>query len=257
MLPAPDDRALEERSMEARKYVAEAIGTFVLVVIGSLSILSTGATAGPALVIVPLGFGLALLAGIAIVGHVSGAHFNPAVTLAALADRRIGVPDAVAYVIAQAGGAIAASAVILILFDQTSVATTANRAAAGEFAGFALEILLTAVFVAVILTVTRRAASLAVLVIPLTLIVIHVAGIPFSGRSLALLSQGVWRPQMLYASAPARGFLYGVSLHLSRQKHLSPAPVRLQDSIPWTGSYQRGQSGTHLHLTRERQSLQK
>ncbi|MGI8514131.1 MAG: aquaporin, partial [Acidimicrobiia bacterium] len=69
------------RSVAART-TAEAIGTFILVFLGSLSVLAAIATDSPIVVAVPLGFGLGLMAAIFAVGHVSGGHFNPAVTLA-------------------------------------------------------------------------------------------------------------------------------------------------------------------------------
>ena len=88
--------------MDARKYLAELIGTFILVVIGSMSIVAAGAMSTPIPVLVaPFGFGLGLLAAIQAVGYVSGGHFNPAVTLGALLDRRIDVMNAIGYVVAQ------------------------------------------------------------------------------------------------------------------------------------------------------------
>src|SRR3954452_11951772 len=111
-------------AVNASKYLAEIVGTFTLVFVGSLSILSANGMAAPVLVVVPFGFGLALLAGIFAVGDVSGGHFNPAVTLAALLDQRIRIVDAVMYVIAQALGALVASGTILALSNQTTVRST-------------------------------------------------------------------------------------------------------------------------------------
>ena len=84
--------------MDTRKLLAEGIGTFILVGMGSMAILAVGAIPGsPALVVIPFGFGLGLLAAIAVSGHVSGGHFNPAVTLGALLDGRIDVKGALAH----------------------------------------------------------------------------------------------------------------------------------------------------------------
>ena len=171
--------------MNTRKLIAEAVGTFILVAMGSMSILATHAIDGsPTLVVVPIGFGLGLLAAIAVSGHVSGGHFNPAVTLGAFLDRRIEAMDALGYVAAQVVGAVAASAFILFLSDQAVVAGTKNMPGVSDVGAFAVEVVLTAIFVAVILTVTKKAAERAMLVIPLTLLAIHAVGIPFSGASV-------------------------------------------------------------------------
>ena len=171
--------------MDARKYLAELVGTFILVVVGSMSIVAAGAMKAPVLLVAPFGFGMALLAAIQATGHVSGGHYNPAVTLGAFLDRRIDAINAVGYVVAQVVGAIAASGVVLLFADQAAVRGTANGFADGK-AGVALgtEILLTAIFLLVILTVTKRAPGQAAYAIPLTLMVIHFAGIPFSGASV-------------------------------------------------------------------------
>jgi aquaporin Z len=172
--------------VEPRKLIAEAVGTFILVGMGSMAILATGATAGtPALVVIPIGFGLGLLAAIAVAGHVSGGHFNPAVTLGALLDRRIDAMTAAGYVVAQLVGAVAASGVILAISSKVAVAGTKNMpGAAGDTTAFVAEVVLTAIFLAVILTVTKKAADQALYVIPLTLLAIHAVGIPFSGASV-------------------------------------------------------------------------
>ncbi|HEX5824318.1 MAG TPA: aquaporin [Candidatus Limnocylindrales bacterium] len=171
--------------MDARKYLAELVGTFILVVVGSMSIVAANMMNAPVLLVAPFGFGLALLAAIQAAGHVSGGHFNPAVTLGAFLDRRIDAMNAIGYVIAQVVGAIAASGVVLLFADQTAVRATASGFADGK-AGVAVgtEILLTAIFLLVILTVTKRAPGQAAFAIPLTLMMIHFAGIPFSGASV-------------------------------------------------------------------------
>jgi aquaporin Z len=171
--------------MDARKYLAEVIGTVILVVVGSMSIVAANAMQAPVRLVAPFGFGLALLAAIQATGHVSGGHYNPAVTLGAFLDRRIDAMNAVGYVVAQIVGAIAGSAVLLLLSDQSAVRSTASGFAAGKtVVAIATEILLTAIFLLVILTVTKRAPSQAAFAIPLTLVMIHFAGIPFSGASV-------------------------------------------------------------------------
>jgi aquaporin Z len=165
--------------------LAELIGTFILVVAGSMSIVAAKALGAPVLLVAPFGFGLALLAAIQATGHVSGGHYNPAVTLGAFLDRRIDAMNAVGYVVAQIVGAIAASGVVLLFADQAAVQGTASGFPAGKAAvAFGTEILLTAIFLLVILTVTKRAPGQAAYAIPLTLVMIHFAGIAFSGASV-------------------------------------------------------------------------
>lgn len=209
--------------MKARKYLAEVLGTFVLVFGGSMSILGAIGMNAPILVVVPFGFGFALLAALFAFGGVSGGHFNPAVTLGALLDRRIGPVDAAAYVVAQFIGAIGGSALVTaIVDDHALVARTTNTLGQNVTVveGFAMEVVLTAIFVLVILTVTRRTPGHAAFVIPLTLVWIHLAGIPFSGASVnparslapALLS-GQLGPIWIYLTAPFLGAAIGWALY--------------------------------------------
>ena len=171
--------------MDARKYLAELIGTFILVIVGSMAIVAARAMNAPILVVVPFGFGLGLLAAIQAVGYVSGGHFNPAVTVAAFLDRRIDAVNAVAYIVAQVVGAIAASGALLLVADQAAVQATASGFPPGRMGqAIIVETLLTAIFLLVILTVTKRAPSHAAFAIPLTLTAVHFAGIPFSGASV-------------------------------------------------------------------------
>lgn len=170
--------------MVINKYLAELVGTFILVVGGSLAILSMGGATGGAEVIgIGLGFGLSLLAGIWVLGHVSGAHFNPAVTLAFLADKRISLGDAVGYWVAQFAGATLASLAILVAADQDAVAGTATGY---QSLGTAVlvEIILTAIFVWTIMAVVEGGARHAPLAIALVLTGVHIAGIPQSGASV-------------------------------------------------------------------------
>jgi len=219
--------------MNARVVVAELLGTFILVAFGSLSIITAGVTNLPAPLVVPFGFGLALLAGIAIFGHVSGAHFNPAVTLAALFDGRISLTGAFAYWISQFAGALLASLSVLLLFGSSgkdfvkgtitsppAASADGTPAIVTEPAAFAVEAVLAAVFIAVILTVTARASKQAVFVIPLTLLMIHFVAIPISGASVnparsfapAIVS-GTYDHLWIYLSAPFLGSLMGWGLY--------------------------------------------
>lgn len=173
--------------MVINKYLAEFMGTLVLVFVGSMGILSVlsldGADSPVKLLIIGFAFGLALLAGIWAVGHVSGAHFNPAVTLAMLLDGRISLSDSVGYWVAQFAGASVASLLVAGASSREAVAQTMTTYA-DQGTAMLIEIALTAVFVWMIMAVVRTGASHAPAAIALTLVGIHLAGIPFSGASV-------------------------------------------------------------------------
>lgn len=172
--------------MDGRKAIAELVGTFLFLLTGYLSVVAFGAAEAPGLLVVPFSFGLGLLGAIFMVGHISGAHFNPAVTLAMALDRRTAPADAIAYVVAQVAGAIGAGVVVLMLYSQDAVraGVTAPGAGTTDLAALVIEVLLTAAFLLVILTATKRSPSLAPLAIPLTLVAIHFAAAPLSGASV-------------------------------------------------------------------------
>jgi aquaporin Z len=224
--------------MNIRALVAEAVGTFILVFMGSLGIATVFTLVGEmdpviAQLYVPFTFGLGLLAAIAIGGHVSGGHFNPAVTLGALFDGRVTPVSAVGYVVAQIIGALGASLLLLLLTSPTIVAATVNQpgatglgGAAQDLRAFSVEVILTAIFVAVILTVTRKQPNAATFVIPLVLLVIHFAAIPISGasvnpvRSLApAVVSGTYASLWVYLTAPFVGAVIGWGLY----RFLTPA----------------------------------
>ena len=170
---------------KTQNYLAEAFGTFALVGIGSFAILSSGAGGTLDVVGIALGFGLALLVGLYAFGEVSGGHFNPAVSLGMFLDRRLSLNDMIAYWVAQVVGAIAASLVVLVAFNDNAVAATTTHSS-DNWAGIVVEVTMTALFVAVILQSTKseRVRGTALLAIPLTLLAIHVAIVPISGSSV-------------------------------------------------------------------------
>jgi aquaporin Z len=172
--------------MSTRKYLAELLGTFLFLTIGYASVAAFGAAGVPGLLVVPFAFPLGLLAAIFAVGHISGGPFNPAVTIAMVLDKRTLPMDAVGYIVAQAIGAIGAAAFVLVVAGQASVTAGITKPGGGvtEIGALLLEIVLTAGFVAVILTATKRAPLLAPLAIPLTLVAIHFAAAPLSGASV-------------------------------------------------------------------------
>lgn len=171
--------------MVINKYLAELLGTFILVGLGSMGILAVGGAAGAAeIVAIAFAFGLALLAGIWVVGHVSGAHFNPAVTLAMLIDKRIALSDAIGYWVGQFAGAGVASLVVWAVAGSRDAVSMTATGYERLSTAIMVEVLLTVVFVWVILAVTRKGANHAPAAIALTLVGVHLAGIPFSGASV-------------------------------------------------------------------------
>ncbi len=190
---------------------AEVIGTFCFFLIGLMAVTSTyafNATTGPDLVVIALGFGFGLFAAIAIGGAVSGGHFNPAVTIAAVADRRLDPVHGVAYIAAQVVGGIAAALVVGAIFGQAAVVNTITKPGAGvsEIQALIIEVVFTAIFLAVIFTAVRRAPTHAGFVIPLTLVVIHLAIVPFTGSSV--------NPARSLASALVGGDLTGIWVYI-------------------------------------------
>jgi aquaporin Z len=203
-----------------QKYAAELLGTFVLVFGGSVAILAGGAgTIG-----IAFGFGLALLAGLYAFGEVSGGHFNPIVSLAMFLDRRLTALETIWYWIAQFVGAICASLVVLAAFTSTSDVGATATVSPDRWRGFLLELVASAIFVAVILQVTRsgRYGASTLIAIPLTLAAIHLALIPFSGSSVnparsfapVLVSGDHWSDIWIYFVAPPIGAIVGWATHM-------------------------------------------
>lgn len=181
-----------------KKYAAEFIGTFVLV------FFSCGAAAISGGIDGKLGiFGIAMIFGLSIVamayaiGHISGCHINPAVSLAMLINGKLKIGDFIGYLVAQFAGGIAAAALLkaLIGMSKLDVAVTglgADGYGALSYVGLNLggalivEVILTFVFVLAILGVTssEKTSSIAGIVIGLTLAFVHILGIPLTGTSV-------------------------------------------------------------------------
>jgi aquaporin Z len=174
--------------MNIKKVVAELLGTFLFFTIGYLSVAAIANASSPApnLLVVPFSFGLGLLAAIYAFGHISGGHFNPAVTVAMVLDKRTDPIDGVGYIVAQVGGALLAGLLVMVAVSSTAVVAGRTLPGAGvsEIGALLIETVATAGFVTVILTATRRATNVAGLVIPLTLIAIHFATATLSGSSV-------------------------------------------------------------------------
>lgn len=208
-----------------RRLSAELLGTYVLVLGGTTAILAaTASGATTSIVPIALAFGLALLAGLYAFGEVSGGHFNPAVSLAMLINGKIDVATALGYWLVQIVGGILASATLLLVSSQEAVASTATTLGPGVevWEGFLMEVVFTAIFLLVILKATSSdlSAMTAFLGIGLTLTVIHLCLIPFTGtsvnpaRSLGPAIVGdVWNDQWLYVVAPLVGGAIGWAIH--------------------------------------------
>src|SRR5690348_6995763 len=123
-----------------RRGVAEFIGTFTLIFIGG----GAGAISGNDIVAVALANGLAIGIMVSNLGHISGGHFNPAITLGFLATRRITVRLAVTYWVSQLGGAIVAAAILRGFFRHALyLAAVPHAPGFGAGKGLVLEIILT------------------------------------------------------------------------------------------------------------------
>lgn len=183
-----------------RKVAAEVLGTFVLVLGGcGAAVLAAGVDPGGiGLLGVSFAFGLTVLTMAYAVGHVSGGHFNPAVTLGLVAGGRFNIRDAAPYIAAQVLGAIAAAAVLYIIahgvdgFDASESGFAANgydKHSPGGYsllASFVSELTLTAVFLIVIMGATARRApsGFAPLAIGMALALIHLISIPVTNTSV-------------------------------------------------------------------------
>ena len=176
-----------------KKYLAELIGTFVLTLLGCGDAVSLNCGVDAASVVgTSMAFGIAVIAMAYTIGGISGCHINPAITLGCLLTKRISGKDAGMYMLFQVIGAILASCV-LYAFVQTApelaqgTTTGANSCAGGVVNGLIVEIVLTCIFVLVVLGSTDSkvgAGNFAGLAIGITLILIHLVGIHYTGTSV-------------------------------------------------------------------------
>jgi len=172
--------------------IAECIGTFVLVFFAC----GVAALTGGSLVATALAFGLVIVAMAYSVGRISGCHINPAVSLGCLLTGRMSFKDFLGYVCAQLiGGFLGALALFgiakmagLTLFGNACNTLFGNGKAGSYIGAILVEVILTFVFVYVILNVTdpknEGAGKKAGLIIGLTLTLVHLLGIGFTGTSV-------------------------------------------------------------------------
>lgn len=213
-----------------KKYIAEFIGTAVLVVFGCGSAVAANTLLGNAGIQIPLAystlliafaFGLVIVAMAYSIGNISGCHINPAVSLGMLISGRMDMKEFIAYVVSQFLGGIAGAALLAGMLGSTAALGTngfaeASALGTGMMSAFLVEVVLTFVFVIAVIGVTSKSENGAVAgcVIALTLTLVHILGVPFTGTSVnparsfgpALFSGGVALSQVwVFIVAPLVG----------------------------------------------------
>ena len=180
-----------------RRYIAELIGTMVLVLFGC----GSAAIAGPVLgnLGIALAFGLSIVAMAYVIGDISGCHINPAVSIGMWIDGRMDAKDLILYIVFQCIGAIIGIAILAAIINSApslggymTTGLGANGFGSASSVGLnvvgaiIVEIILTFVFVFTVLGVTKKAENGAVagIVIGLTLAFVHIMGIPLTGTSV-------------------------------------------------------------------------
>ncbi len=211
-----------------KKYFAEALGTFVLVLFGCGTAVITGGPAGVGILGISLAFGLAVVVMAYTIGPISGCHINPAISVGMLVAGKLSMKDTVGYVISQCIGAIIAAGVLYLLatgsgsFTMGEWALGSNGWGAGYGGAYTMqsaliaEFVFTFIFLMVIFGTTAKAASpqMAGLAIGLSLVLIHMVVIPITGTSVnparslgpALFAGGIALSQLwLFIVAPIAG----------------------------------------------------
>lgn len=180
-----------------RKYVAEFIGTMVLVIMGCGTAMLVGCDSvnGCGYILTALAFGLVIVGMAYCVGNISGCHINPAVSLGVLISGGMSVKDFICYVISQCLGAIAGTGILSLIFNSGGVTDKTGGYGSNGLAGvngnagagLIVEIVLTFIFVLTIIGVTSKKAghgSFGGLIIGFTLTLVHILGIGLTGTSV-------------------------------------------------------------------------
>jgi len=175
-----------------RKYLAELIGTFALVLFGCGSAVIAGDKIG--FLGISTAFGLSVLMMVYAIGNISGCHINPAVTVAMLITRKIKVKDAIWYIVVQCVGAIAAAGIVTAIASGKADYNIAINGIGQNFYGkdyslgacFLAEAVLTGIFLFVIFAATSKKAPQGFAGIPIgvTILLIHLISIPITGTSV-------------------------------------------------------------------------
>lgn len=210
-----------------RAWLAEAIATFCLVFFGPLAITISAELFGSGLsvesiVMISLAHGAAIGIMIYAFGHISGAHINPAVTIAMLVTRNIKGKDAAGYIGSQIVGAILAAAVHMAILPEAGAAVNfGTQGGPSEFlnfnaaSGLGVEIILTFFLVTTIFMAAvhrKAAASMAGIAIGGMIFLLHLVGVPLTGASMnpartlgpAIVS-GQWDFHWIYWVGPIVG----------------------------------------------------
>lgn len=187
---------MQEKGIIMKKYSAELIGTLFLVLIGCGSAVIAGQQVG--FLGIAFAFGLTVLIMVYAIGPVSGCHVNPAITIAMLVAKKISGRDAIGYIIAQCIGAVLGAAILLAIAtgkaDYSLATGGLGQNGYGAFsphqyslgACFIAEFVLTFLFLFSIFGSTHVNApkGFAGIAIGLTLVLIHIVGIPITGTSV-------------------------------------------------------------------------
>lgn len=206
--------------MNSKKYAAELIGTFWLTFAGCGSAVLAAAfpQVGIGLLGVSLAFGLSVVTMAFAIGHISGCHLNPAVTVGLCAGGRFPGSQVIPYIVAQVIGAIAGAALLYVIASGKAGFDLAGGFASNGYgdhspgkyslvAGFVCEVTMTAMFLFVIMGAThgRAPAGFAPLAIGLALVMIHLVSIPVTNTSVnparstgPALFVGGWALQQLW-----------------------------------------------------------
>ena len=221
-----------------KKYIAEFVGTLWLVLGGCGSaVLAAGfPDVGIGLLGVSLAFGLTVLTMAFAIGHVSGCHLNPAVSVGLCLGGRFSAGQLAPYIGAQVLGGIAGAAILFIIasgadgFSASESGFASNGFGEHSPGGYSLgsvfvaEVVLTALFLVVILGSTSKKAppGLAPIAIGLCLTLIHLISIPVSNTSVnparsigTAIFQGGWALNQLWVFlvAPVIGAVIGALIH--------------------------------------------
>jgi MIP family channel proteins len=210
------------QTLSWRSVLAEFIGTFSLVTVGCGAIIIESQTGSLTHVGVSIAFGMVVMVMIAATGHISGAHLNPAVTLAFAFTRHFPLRWVGGYLAAQFTGAVAGSIVLGALFGfDAQLGVTLPSGSLTQ--SFLLEVLLTAALMFVITAVatdTKAVGQLAAIMIGATVMVNALWGGPISGASMnparsfgPALINGNWEHQWLYLIAPIIGAFLGALIY--------------------------------------------
>lgn len=220
-------------STTMRRLLSEFIGTFILVFCGTGSVVANGFSGGS---VTPTGisivFGTVVMAIIYAFGPISGAHINPAVTLAFAVAGSFSWKDVIPYIISQSLGAIAASLLLIALFPEDATFLGATLPTIGIWQSFVMEVMLTFMLMLIILLLSSGAKEtgiMAGLAIGMVVLLEALFAGPLTGASMnparslapALVSghvQDLW----LYIAAPTSGALIAVAVWATLFKAKAP-----------------------------------